>query len=52
MLSESGLPPAGVDGLALTINGQVLPITLEAGIMLAFGIVMLAIAVVSFKRRD
>jgi ABC-2 type transport system permease protein len=52
VLSESGLPASVVDGLGLTINGQVLPITLEAGIVLAFGIVMLAIAVVSFKRRD
>ena len=41
-----------IDKLGLTINGQVLPIMLEAGIMLGFGIVMLAIAVVSFKRRD
>jgi ABC-2 type transport system permease protein len=52
VLSESGLPASVVDGLGLTINGQVLPIALEAGIVLAFGIVMLAIAVVSFKRRD
>jgi ABC-2 type transport system permease protein len=52
VLSESGLPAAMVDGLGLTINGQVLPISLEAGIVLAFGIVMLAIAVVSFKHRD
>src|SRR5207247_4870816 len=52
VLSQSGLPSAVIDKLGLTINGQVLPIMLEAGIMLAFGIVMLAIAVVSFKRRD
>jgi ABC-2 type transport system permease protein len=52
VLSESGLPSAVIDRLGLTINGQVLPIPLEVGIMLAFGVVMLAIAVVSFKRRD
>jgi ABC-2 type transport system permease protein len=52
VLSESGLPSAVIDKLGLTINGQVLSIPLEAGIMLAFGIVMLAIAVISFKRRD
>ena len=52
VLSESGLPSAVIDKLGLTINGQVLPIPVEVGIMLAFGIVMLAIAVISFKRRD
>jgi ABC-2 type transport system permease protein len=52
VLSQSGLPGAVIDQLGLTIDGQVLPIPLEAGIMLAFGVVMLAIAVVSFKRRD
>ena len=41
-----------IDRLGLTINGSVLPIPLEAGIMLTFGLVMLAIAVVSFQRRD
>ena len=52
VLSQSGLPSAAIDKLGLTINGQVLPIAVEAGIMLAFGLVMLAIAVISFKRRD
>ena len=52
VLSGSGLPSAAIDRLGLTINGNVLPIPLEAGMMLAFGAVMLAIAVVSFQRRD
>ncbi|HEY8863271.1 MAG TPA: ABC transporter permease [Candidatus Dormibacteraeota bacterium] len=52
VLSGSGLPGPVIDRLGLTINGNVLPITLEAGIMLAFGVVMLAIAVVNFQRRD
>ena len=52
VLSDSGLPTAVIDKLGLTINGQVLSIPLEAGIMLAFGVVMLAIAVMSFRRRD
>ena len=52
VLSGSGLPSAVIDRLGLTINGNVLPIPLEAGIMLAFGAVMLAIAVVRFQRRD
>jgi ABC-2 type transport system permease protein len=52
VLSGSGLPSAVIDRFGLSINGQVLPILLEAGIMLAFGAVMLGIAVVSFRRRD
>jgi ABC-2 type transport system permease protein len=52
VLSGSGLPGPVIDRLGLTINGNVLPITLEAGIMLAFGVVMLGIAVVNFQRRD
>jgi ABC-2 type transport system permease protein len=52
VLSNSGLPGAVVDRLGLTINGQVLPIPLEAGIVFAFGAVMLGIAVVMFQRRD
>jgi len=52
VLSASGLPSQVVDRLGLTINGNVLPIALEAGIMLAFGVVMLGIAVVNFQRRD
>src|SRR5713226_80103 len=52
ILSDSGLPSAAIDRLGLTINGQVLPIPLEAGIMLAFGAVLLGVAVVMFQRRD
>jgi ABC-2 type transport system permease protein len=52
VLSASGLPGPVIDRLGLTINGSVLPIWLEAGIVLAFGVVMLGIAVVSFQRRD
>ncbi len=52
VLSDSGLPSAAIDRLGLTIDGQVLPIPLEAGIMLAFGVVLLGVAVVMFQRRD
>jgi ABC-2 type transport system permease protein len=52
VLSASGLPGPVIDRLGLTINGSVLPIWLEGGIVLAFGVVMLGIAVVSFQRRD
>ncbi len=52
ILSDSGLPSAAIERLGLTINGQVLPIPLEAGIVLAFGLVLLGVAVVMFQRRD
>jgi ABC-2 type transport system permease protein len=52
VLSDSGRSSRMVEQFALTINGQVLPIPLEAGIVLAFGAVMLGIAVVMFQRRD
>jgi ABC-2 type transport system permease protein len=52
VLADSGGSSALVERFALTINGQALAIPLEAGIMLAFGAVMLGIAVVMFQRRD
>src|SRR5256884_1239069 len=52
VLSNSGLPGAVVDRLGLTINGHVLPVPQEVGIVFAFGAVMLGIAVVMFQRRD
>ena len=52
VLSNSGLPSSVIDRLGLSIGGHVLAIPLEAGIMLAFGAVMLGIAVVMFQRRD
>ena len=52
VLSNSGLSSAAIDRLGLTINGHVLPIPLEAGIMFACGIVLLGVAVVMFQRRD
>lgn len=52
VLAESGRSSVLIDSFGLTINGHVLPIPLEAGIVLAFGAVMLSIAVVMFQRRD
>jgi ABC-2 type transport system permease protein len=48
----TSLPPEATDALGLTIFGQVLPIGVEALVLLAFGAVMLAIAVANFRRRD
>ncbi len=52
VLSDSGRSSALIDRFALTINGHALAIPLEAGVMLAFGAVMLGIAVLMFQRRD
>jgi ABC-2 type transport system permease protein len=49
LLGASGFP---AERLAITIFDQTLPIPLESGIVLAFGLVMLAIAVRNFARRD
>jgi ABC-2 type transport system permease protein len=46
------LPADAVNALGLTIFDRVLPIGLEALILLGFGAVMLAIGVMNFRRRD
>jgi ABC-2 type transport system permease protein len=49
LLGASGFP---AERLAITISDQTLPIPLESGIVVAFGLVMLAIAVRNFAKRD
>jgi len=49
LLGSSGIP---VDRFALTLFDRTLPIAVESAIVIAFGLVMLAIAVRSFQRRD
>ncbi|HEV8470672.1 MAG TPA: ABC transporter permease [Candidatus Limnocylindria bacterium] len=49
LLGSSGIP---VDRFALTLFDRTLAIPVEAAIVIAFGLVMLAIAVRSFQRRD
>ena len=46
------LPADAVNRLGLTLFDQVLPIGVEALILLAFGVAMLGIAVVNFRHRD
>ncbi|HEY7525520.1 MAG TPA: ABC transporter permease [Candidatus Limnocylindria bacterium] len=46
------LPADAVNSLGLTLFDQVLPIGLEAAILLAFGAVMLGIGVWNFRRRE
>ncbi|MDP9250981.1 MAG: ABC transporter permease [Chloroflexota bacterium] len=52
LLDGAGLPPAVLDRMGLTIGGTTLPIIAEAGILLAFGVVVLGIAVRNFRVRD
>jgi len=49
LLGASGFP---AERLAITISDQTLPIPLESAIVLAFGLVMLTIAVRNFAKRD
>ncbi len=52
MLEGAGLPAAALDRLSLTIGDYVLPIWLEALVLLAFGLVVLTFAVRNFRMRD
>jgi ABC-2 type transport system permease protein len=52
VLGGAGLPSFALDKMGLTIFDTVLPIVVEAAILLGFGIVMLAIAVRNFRVRD
>ncbi len=52
MLEGAGMPTAALNQLSLTIGDYVLPIWLEALILLAFGVVVLALAVRNFRVRD
>lgn len=52
ILDGAGMTPAALDRMSLTIGGSVVPIVAEVGILLAFGIVVLGIAVRNFRVRD
>jgi ABC-2 type transport system permease protein len=52
VLGGAGLPSVALDRMGLTLFDTVLPIVLEAAILLGFGILMLAIAVRNFRVRD
>jgi hypothetical protein len=52
ILMGSGVPTTVTDSLAISIGGQVLPIPLEAGLVLVFGILMLGLAIYNFRARD
>jgi len=52
VLGGAGLPSFALDRTGLTLFDTVLPIVVEAAILLGFGILMLAIAVRNFRVRD
>jgi ABC-2 type transport system permease protein len=53
VLGGTGLPQPFVDRVAaVTIGGQAVPLLLDVAILLVFGMVMLAIAMRSFRHRD
>jgi ABC-2 type transport system permease protein len=52
VLGGAGLPSFALDKMGLTLFDNVLPIVVEAAILLGFGILMLAIAVRNFRVRD
>ena len=52
VLDGSGVPAPVLDNLAMTLGGRVVPIWLEVLIMLGVGLVLMAIAVLNFRRQD
>jgi len=52
VLGGAGVPSFVLDRMGLTVFDNVLPIVVEALILLGFGVVMLAIAVRNFRVRD
>jgi ABC-2 type transport system permease protein len=52
ILLGASLPVGATDQLGLVVFGWTLPIAIEALVLLAFGAVMLGLAVMNFRRRD
>ena len=52
VLGQGGFPVEAIDHLSLTIGGNVVPMALEAAVVIAFGFVMLGIAIFNFRLRD
>jgi ABC-2 type transport system permease protein len=52
LLDGAGMPSALLDRMSLTVGNTTIPIVAEVGILLAFGIVVLGIAVRNFRVRD
>jgi ABC-2 type transport system permease protein len=52
VLGASGVPGPALDQLSMTLGGHVVPIWLEAAIMLGVGAVVTTIAVINFRHQD
>jgi ABC-2 type transport system permease protein len=52
VLDASGVPGPALDRLSMTFGGHVVPMLLEVAILLGFGLVLLAIAVLNFRHQD
>jgi ABC-2 type transport system permease protein len=52
VLGASGVPGPVLDRLSMNFGGQVVPIPLEVAILLAFGLVLMLIALFNFRRQD
>ncbi len=52
VLEASGVPSPVLDQLSMTLSGHVVPIAVEVGILLAFGLVLMGVAVLSFRHQD
>jgi ABC-2 type transport system permease protein len=52
ILGGSGVPAKVTDALGLSLGGQPVPILGEVAVVLAFGILMLTLAIISFRARD
>ena len=52
VLGASGVPAPVLDRLSMTIGGQVVPIWVEVAILVAFGMVLLVVALLNFRHQD
>jgi ABC-2 type transport system permease protein len=52
VLEASGVPSPVLDQLSMTLGGHVVPIWAEVLILLGFGLVLMSIAVLNFRRQD
>src|SRR5262249_33542223 len=52
VLSMSGVPSPVLDKLSMTLGDQVVSVGLEVAILIAFGLALMAVAVVFFRQQD
>jgi len=52
VLDAAGVPVPVLDKLSLALSNQVVPLALEAAVVLGFGLLMMAIAVFNFRKQE